>query len=382
MKPARTQIARMNEKLQLTTSCQEMIHYLHYYITLRKILDNYSLLIDNLIVTKLLTINIREFWRMISMDFESRVLPELRPFLNLVPQFNLPDDLYLMRNSPIPQFEKSPHVVTTKRTISGPGGELMVKVYEPANRPDTSLPAVLYIHGGGYVLGHPDRDDINCEITVLEVNCVVVSVDYRLAPEHPYPAAIDDCYAALKWMADSAIELNIDLKRIAVAGASAGGGLTAALSLLVRDKGGPAICFQMPLYPMLDNRNVTPSSYEITSSKAAWNRALNVVAWDMYLGEHASGEVSPYAAVVHADNFEGLPPTYTCVGQLDPFRDETIEYVTRLAQAGVEVELHLYPGCFHGFEVYVPQAEVSKRAGAEYMNALKRALHPDLSFES
>lgn len=315
------------------------------------------------------------------MEFECRVLPELRPFLKLLPQMNLPDDLALMRSSPIPEFEKSPHVVTTKRMITGPGGELMVKIYEPANRSHTSLPAVLYIHGGGYVLGHPDRDDINCEITVLEVNCVVVSVDYRLAPEHPYPAAIDDCYTALKWMADSATELNIDSKRIAVAGASAGGGLTAALSLMVRDKGGPAICFQMPLYPMIDNRNVTHSSYEITSSKAAWNRGHNIAAWKMYLGEDASGEVSPYAAAIHADNYMGLPPTYTCVGQLDPFRDETIEYVARLVQAGVDVEFHLYPGCFHGFEVYVPQAEISKRAGMEYMNALKRALNPDKVFE-
>lgn len=320
------------------------------------------------------------------MDFESKVLPELRPVLELLPQWKLPEDLHLIRSSSlfssVPEFEKSPHVVTTKRTIAGPGGELMVKVYEPANRPETNLPAVLFIHGGGYVLGHPDHYDINCEFTVLEVNCVVVSVDYRLAPEHPYPAAIDDCYAALKWMADSATELNIDLKRIAVAGASAGGGLTAALSLMVRDKGGPSICFQMPLYPMIDHRNVTPSSYEITSSKAVWNRDLNIAAWKMYLGEHASGEVSPYAAPAHADNYEGLPPTYTCVGQLDPFRDETIEYVARLVQAGVDVEFHLYSGCFHGFEVFAPQAEVSKRAGMEYLNALKRALNPNMDLES
>ncbi|TCW37839.1 acetyl esterase/lipase [Laceyella sacchari] len=310
------------------------------------------------------------------MDFESRVLPELRPVLALLPQMKLPEDLQKMCNAPIPEYEKSPHVITTTRMIAGPVGEIMVKVYEPANRPDTPLPGLLYIHGGGYVLGHPDRDDINCEITVLEVNCVVVSVDYRLAPEHPYPAAIEDCYAALKWMADSAAELSIDKKRIAVGGGSAGGGLTAAVTLMARDKGGPAICFQMPLYPMIDNRNTSPSSREITSPKAVWNRDHNIAAWKMYLGEHASGEVSPYAAPIHADNFKGLPPTYTCVGQLDPFRDETIEYVSRLVEAGVDVEFHLYPGCFHGFEVFAPEAEVSKRAGMEYMNALKRALHP------
>lgn len=311
------------------------------------------------------------------MDFESRVLPELRPILSLLPKVSLPDDLALMRSFTFPQSETASHIVMTKRTISGPAGELLVKVYEPANRPETSLPAVLYIHGGGYVFGHPDFEDLACESIVLEANCVVASVDYRLAPEHPYPAAIEDCYAALRWLADCAVELNIDSRRIAVFGGSAGGGLTAALTLRARDRGGPAICFQMPLYPMIDDRNISPSSNEITSSKALWNRDLNLAAWKMYLGEHASGEISPYAAAARADHYEGLPPTYTFIGQLDPFRDETIEYVTRLAQAGVEVEFHLYPGAFHAFEAMVPQAEVSKRARMDCLRALNRALNPE-----
>lgn len=212
----------------------------------------------------------------------------------------------------------------------------------------------------------------------MDANCIVVSVDYRLAPENPYPAAIDDCYAALKWMADAAVELNIDIQKIAIAGASAGGGLTAALSLMARDNGGPAIYFQMPLYPMIDDRNITPSSHEITANSALWNRARNIAGWSMYLGEHASGEISPYAAPSRAENYAGLPPTYTCVGQLDPFRDETIECVARLAQAGVDVEFNLYPGCIHGFDIIVPQAEISQRAVKGYVNALKRALNPEM----
>ncbi|WP_424767558.1 alpha/beta hydrolase [Paenibacillus sp. sgz302251] len=307
------------------------------------------------------------------MDFESRVLPELRPLLALFPQMNLPDDLQLIRSFPKPEMEKSPHVITNSRIIPGPAGELMVKIYEPADRPGTSLPALLWIHGGGYVLGHPDSDDALCERFVMEAGCMVVSVDYRLAPEHPYPAAIDDCYAALKWTADSAGELNIDLNRIAIAGASAGGGLTAALSLVARDKGGPAVSFQMPLYPMIDHRNVTPSSHEITASNAIWNRDRNIAGWSMYLGEHAAGEISPYAAPARAESYAGLPPTYTCVGQLDPFRDETMEYVTRLAQAGVDVEFHLYPGCVHGFEALFPQAEISQLASKSYVDALKKS---------
>lgn len=192
--------------------------------------------------------------------------------------------------------------------------------------------------------GQPSGDDALCESFVIAANCVVVSPDYRLAPEHPYPAAVEDSFAALVWLADPGNDLQIDGARIAVGGASAGGGLAAALALMARDKGGPALCFQLPLYPMLDDRNITPSSYEVTHP-AVWNRANNLAAWEMYLGGPAGGaDTSPYAAPGRADQLAGLPPAYTCVGQLDPFRDETIDYVARLAQAGVEVEFHLYPG--------------------------------------
>jgi acetyl esterase/lipase len=218
----------------------------------------------------------------------------------------------------------------------------------------------------------PNGEDFICEGFVHAANCVVVSPDYRLAPEHPYPAAIDDCYATLVWMTSAADEMNIDLSRIAIGGASAGGGLTAALALMARDKGGPAVNFQMPLYPMIDDRNVTPSSHEITDSRV-WNEFNNAAAWKMYLSEHAKGEISSYAAPIRERNLAGLPPVYTCVGQLDPFRDETIEYVARLAQASVDVEFHLYPGGYHAFEHVAPNAEISQRAKNGYMNALKRA---------
>ncbi|UHA73740.1 alpha/beta hydrolase [Paenibacillus sp. 481] len=312
------------------------------------------------------------------MDFESRVLPQLRSVLAQFPGFQLEENIEwsrsLLSNPPI---EKSEHVHTTSRMIPGAAGEMLVKIYEPAQRTGTKLPAMLWIHGGGYVLGHPDMDDALCERFVQAANCIVVSVDYRLAPEHPYPAAIDDCYAGLTWMTDEAESLGIDVGRIAIAGASGGGGLTAALALMARDKGGPALIFQMPLYPMIDNRNVTASSHEITAQNATWNRTNNVEAWRMYLGKHSDDSViSPYAVPARADSLAGLPPTYTCVGQLDLFRDETIEYVTRLAQAGVDVEFHLYPGCFHVFEVFVPQAEVSQRASQSYIDAMARALNP------
>jgi len=314
------------------------------------------------------------------MDFESRVLPELRPILAQFPGFQLEGNLELSRSylssSPI---EGSVHVRTTSRMIPSAAGELRVKIYEPSLRTETDakLPAMLWIHGGGYVLGHPDMDDALCERFVLAANCVVVAVDYRLAPEHPYPAAIDDCYTSLTWMADEAESLGIDLDRIAIAGASGGGGLTAALALMARDKGGPALIFQMPLYPMIDDRNVTASSYEITAENATWHRTNNVEAWNMYLGKRTEdSKISPYAVPSRAESLAGLPPTYTCIGQLDLFRDETIEYVSRLAQEGVDVEFHMYPGAFHSFEMMVPQAEVSQRASQSYIDAMARALNP------
>ncbi|WP_019912094.1 alpha/beta hydrolase [Paenibacillus sp. HW567] len=307
------------------------------------------------------------------MDLKNRVAPELKDGLVQLPPLYLPGDLASARQLVQPPAEKSELVRITERELPVAGSSLIsVRIYEPVQRNGTALPALLWTHGGGYVLGHPSGEDALCQSFVKAAGCVVVSPDYRLAPEHPYPAAIEDCYAALIWLAGFDNELNIDLTRIAVGGASAGGGLAAALALMARDKGGPSLCFQMPLYPMLDERNVTPSSHEITDP-AVWNRANNLAAWEMYLGGPAGDHVSPYAAPSRSNNLTGLPPAYTCIGQLDPFRDETIEYVARLAQAGVDVEFHLYPGGYHGFEHVVPNAEVSKRARTDYVNALARA---------
>ncbi|MEK5480260.1 alpha/beta hydrolase [Paenibacillus sp. FSL R5-0407] len=309
------------------------------------------------------------------MSYEKRVLPELLGILKQAPKLDLNDDIEKIRSFKPPALDTSPEVKITTRSIQGPESELRIKIYEPVNRETPKLPAVYWIHGGGYILGTPDGDDGLCEFFVNEVHCVVVSIDYRLAPEHPYPAAIEDCYAGLKWTADQVEELQIDSSRIAIAGASAGGGLTAALSLMARDRGGPQIAFQMPLYPMLDDRNETPSSYEINEQNlpTAWNRENNLLAWKMYLGAAAADAVSPYAAPGRAEDLSGLPPTYTFIGQLDPFRDETMDYVARLAQAGVPVEFHLYPGCFHGFDAIFNEQDISKQARSGCVNALKNA---------
>jgi len=308
------------------------------------------------------------------MDFVSRVRPELRDALNQMEAFNLKEDLDSFRQSPLPPFPPPEQAVIREIHIPGADGQPMrVRIHEPANRPEGKIPALLWIHGGGYVLGDPAYDDNQCHAFVEAAGCYVFAPDYRLAPEHPFPAGLEDCYATLKWIHESAEEFGIDTDRVAVAGPSAGGGLTAALSLLARDRGGPAICFQMPLYPMLDDRNTLPSTMEITYPKI-WNRQNNIVAWNMYLGGKTD-DVSPYAAPARAENLTGLPPTYTCIGQLDLFRDETIEYVARLAQAGVDVEFHLYPGGYHAFEVVAWDAEVSVRARNDYVRALVEAFN-------
>jgi acetyl esterase/lipase len=311
------------------------------------------------------------------MSYEGKVLKELLPMLESNIKFDLNRDLEMLRNLKAPSIKKSDKVLTTNCTIKGPGSELLLKVYEPKSRKNERLPAVFWIHGGGYVMGHPDGDDALCECFTERIKCVVVSIDYRLAPEHKYPAAIEDCYAGLKWMVSKSEELKIDTSKIAIAGASAGGGLTAALALMVRDRGEIKVAFQAPLYPMLDDRNVTPSSYEINEKNLpkAWNREANEIAWKMYLGSNISGETSYYAAPARAKDLTGLPPAYIFIGQLDPFRDETLEYVTRLVQAGIPVEFHLYPGCFHGFDSIFNNTEISRQARSEYINAISKALN-------
>jgi len=307
------------------------------------------------------------------MNFIRRVHPELRSALKHMNAFVLPEDLEAARQTPQPPRNHTDKVAVFDRTISGADGrDMLLRVYEPADRDLEEAPALLWIHGGGYVMGHPGYDDNLCLSMAEAAGCVVFSPDYRLAPEHPFPAGLEDCYATLCWIHRSAESLGIDRQRVAVAGPSAGGGLTAALSLLARDRGGPSICFQMPLYPMIDDRNITPSSREITHP-AVWNEYNNIAAWEMYLGGRKD-DVPPYAAPIRAADLTGLPPAYTCVGQLDPFRDETLEYVARLSQAGVDVEFHLYPGGYHAFEIAAPDAEISVRARNEYIQALTRAL--------
>jgi acetyl esterase/lipase len=208
----------------------------------------------------------------------------------------------------------------------------------------------------------------------MDTGAVVVSVEYRLAPEHPFPAGLHDCFAALTFVADAALELGVDQERIAIVGTSAGGGLSAATALMARDRGGPALCFQMLHIPELDDRLETHSMQTFVDSPI-WNRPLAVQSWQAYLGADAN-EVSPYAAPARAEDLAGLPPAYISTAENDPLRDEGILYALRLLQAGVSVELHQFPGTFHG-SALVTTAEISKRAQRESATVLRRALNLD-----
>lgn len=309
---------------------------------------------------------------------ESRIDPALRDAFRMMPQENFSrEELPNIRTAmgafgaPAPLNDD---VTVSERYIPGPDGapDVRVLIYAPVMK-GSDRPGVLYIHGGGYILGTPEMTGGSCALMVSGIGCVVVSVDYRLAPEHPYPEPLEDCYAGLKWFSEHAAELGVDAANIAVVGASAGGGLTAGLSLLARDRKGPAIVFQAPLCPMIDDRNITPSSHEITDPRA-WSREKNIFGWESYLGNAYGGNVSPYAAVARAEDLSGLPPTYTYVGELDLFRDETIDYAAKLLQAGVPTELHVYPGCFHAFEMFTQLCETSRRAEKEFIAVLKSAL--------
>ena len=267
-------------------------------------------------------------------------------------------------------------VIVEDKTIPGPEGttDLPLRIYRPA-KSARSLPALLWIHGGGYILGNVDQDDFVVKQLTMGGQCITASVEYRLAPQCQFPGPLEDCYAALKWLAASGEELGADPSRIALGGASAGGGLASGLALLARDRGEIKPTFQLLVYPMINDCNIAPAS-DILPETILWTRGNNLIGWRSYLGCEPGGEgISCYAAASRAVDLGGLPPAYLAVGDLDLFALEDVEYAGRLIAAGVPTELHVYPGACHAFDMVAPDATVSRRFTADLQRALKQALH-------
>lgn len=306
--------------------------------------------------------------------------PQLLPLLDAWPQVTLTREVLpvirAMDRLPMPELTGAAAAVAlSRRSVPGPAGapDVDVLVYRPRDAA-AALPCIFHIHGGGYVIGSVEAQEAQHRDMAARLGCVIVTVDYRLAPETVFPGAVEDCYAALAWVFAGAADLGIDTARIGVMGESAGGGLAAGLALLARDRGEHRLAFQHLIYPMVDDRTCTHPDPHPHVGEFIWTPEHNHFGWAALLGgEPGSAGVSPYAAAARADDLTGLPPTYIATGGLDLFLEEDLHYARRLMRAGVPVELHVYPGGFHGFD-FDPTADVSTRARRDSLDALSRSL--------
>jgi acetyl esterase/lipase len=291
-------------------------------------------------------------------DSVARLLdPEIRAALELFPFPAIDDNtLPVMRPAlAAPGAELSDRV--TRSLVHAPGAagspDVALRIHRPAGATG-ALPCLVWMHGGGLVMGVAGMDDSRFDLWCSRHNMMAVSVEYRLAPETPFPGPVEDCYAGLQYVVAHADELGVDTTRVGVGGASAGAGLAAALALMARDRGGPHLSSQFLIYPMIDDRQITESSgWDVP----IWPASSNTFGWTSYLGDAKGTDgVSPYAAAARATDLSGLPPAMIVVGGLDGFVDEDIDYARRLNLAGVPVTFHLYPGAPHGFDVFVPNS--------------------------
>jgi acetyl esterase/lipase len=267
------------------------------------------------------------------------------------------------------QVPLSDEVTRTNITVPGPpgGSDIRLRVHRPRSA-EGELPCLYWIHGGGYVLGSPEQDDLRFDRWCQKFNLVGVAVQYRLAPENPYPAGVEDCYAGLKWVKEHGSELGVDTSRMGIGGPSGGGGLAAALALVVRDRSEFDVDYQLLIYPMIDD---TCTSVTANWDVPVWGPGSNEFGWTSYLGElYGTDKIPGHAAPSRETNLAGLPPTFIMVGTLDAFADEDIDYAKRLNHAGVPVELHVYPGAPHGFEGFAPESPVARQARRDINNWL------------
>ncbi|UJR17591.1 hypothetical protein I4U23_004487 [Adineta vaga] len=278
------------------------------------------------------------------------------------------------------QLHRNGTIHSEERKIPGPDGAPEISILicrstaSAAIVSNELLPCIYFIHGGGMVAGD-NRFALDSLLDwIVEFNVVIVSVEYRLAPEHPHPAPTDDCYAGLLWTVAHAQELGIDVSQLSVAGVSAGGGLAAAITLMARDRGKPSLQGQLLFSPMLDDRDQTCSTHQF-EAMVIWGRQANLLGWTALLStQRGSPDVSPYAAPSRAQDLSNLPPTFIDVGSAEIFRDEDVDYAQRIWQAGGSAELHVWSGGFHGFALAVPDAAISKQANETSKTWYRRLL--------
>jgi acetyl esterase/lipase len=311
--------------------------------------------------------------------------PELEPALSEInqalPPSVLPDDIAALRRSMASfnvsdeELERNGSVELVDHVVPGPEGapDVALLVCRPRES-DGLLPAIYHIHAGGMIAGS-NRTGLLGFVTLMDrLPMVVVSVEYRLAPEHPFPAQLEDSYVGLTWTVSHAPELGIDPDRLIVAGASAGGCLAAGVALFARDRGGPRLLGQLLQCPMLDDRNDTASSIQMRGL-GVWDQTASDTAWRALLGgQWGETDVSPYAAPARATDLSNLPPAFVDVGSAETFRDEAAQYASRIWRAGGEAELHVWPGAFHGSDGIVPRAAISRAARQARLGWLQRVI--------
>ena len=309
-----------------------------------------------------------------------KIRPELQSFAKMSPKvnyskrnvwlFNL-----LMRLMPPSKALEGLYVENVFIPRQDDRTKLRLRIYKPKSV-DMPAPALIWMHGGGYVMGRPEQDDHGCAQYAHELGITVVSVDYRCAPKHPFPAPLDDCYSALKWVVSHSPELSIDPSHIAIGGNSAGGGLAAALAQLALDLKEIKPVFQLLIYPMLDDRTVLRTDID-DSNNVTWTHKSNRFGWGSYLGGECGDENAPaYSVPARRADLSDLPPTWIGVGALDIFHDEDVAYAQRLKKCGVECELDVVSGAFHGFDVFDPQMPIVQEFRNSQIAALKKYLFP------
>jgi acetyl esterase/lipase len=308
--------------------------------------------------------------------------PELRDALALWPVLPLTADSLMQRRAnslkviaAVPKPDLPDIAVGEIRVESAFGAEpIRVLTYRPVTS-GNPLPTILHIHGGGFVMGSPEMKDVENRLLASELRCAIYSVDYRLAPEAPHPAPLEDIYSVFVWLHANAGQLGLDPTRIGIKGESGGGGFAAAAALYARDQEGPKFAFQHLIYPMIDDRTAVREDLHPHVGEFVWTQKNNHFGWRSLLGEEpGSAGVSPYAAASRAAYVSGLPPTYISVGGLDLFLEENMIYADRLSRAGVPVEFHVYPGTYHGF-YQATNARVTRQAERDTREALRRFLH-------